>query len=267
MRYLILLLFMVSAAVQAEVYKSTNDKGEVIYSDIPSRGAERVKLPDLPTYTPPPVPASTSRADRKSVQDAIYQSFSFRKPGNDETVRNNLGIIMIETRLAPALQTKLGHRIQFYLNGKPAAPLLDRTAITLSNIERGAHTLSASVLDKDGKVLVSTGDVTVHVKRESARHEDDDYSILDDQPVVDHIPEDDRDRLDPVDQPDETPYIRDRTPNLRVEQIPDPENPDRPIKPTPNIRTDTPNLRKARPNLRNSTPNIINPPAPPSGGN
>ena len=230
MRYLILLLFMVSAAVQAEVYKSTNDKGEVIYSDIPSRGAERVKLPDLPTYTPPPVPASTSRADRKSVQDAFYQSFSFRKPGNDETVRNNLGIIMIETRLAPALQTKLGHRIQFYLNGKPAAPLLDRTAITLSNIERGAHTLSASVLDKDGKVLVSTGDVTVHVKRESALHDQ---------------------------QATETDNPSNRTTDPNV--LSDTPNQ---LSTNPNVLTNTPNVGSQTPNLRSTTPNIINPPAP-----
>ena len=163
MKKYIVLLALVTAVAQAEVYKSVNEKGEVVYSDIPSQGSERVKLPSLPTYTAPPVIPS-ARATPDPEQNAFYESFAFNKPKNEETVRNNLGIVMIETRLAPALQTKLSHRIQFYLDGEPNGTLIDRTAITMSNIERGAHTLTATVVDKDGKVLVSTAAITVHVK-------------------------------------------------------------------------------------------------------
>ena len=229
MKHFILLLALATAGVQAEVYKSINEKGEVIYSDIPSQGAERVKLPSLPTYTAPPLAPSTSTT-RESAANAFYENFSFNKPKNDETVRNNLGIVMIETRLAPALQTKLRHRIQFYLDGEPNGPLLDRTAITLSNIERGAHTLSASVLDKDGKVLVSTGDVTVHIKRESALHDQ---------------------------QATETDNPSNRTADPNV--LSDTPNQ---LSTNPNVRTNTPNVGSQTPNLRSTTPNIINPPAP-----
>lgn len=229
MRKFIVLIALAATVAQAEVYKSTNDKGEVIYSDIPSQGAERVKLPSLPTYTAPPLAPST-RATRDSAENAFYENFSFNKPKNDETVRNNLGIIMIETRLAPALQTKLRHRIQFYLDGEPNGPLLDRTAITLSNIERGAHTLSASVLDKDGKVLISTGDVTVHIKRESALH---------DQQATET----------------DNPSNRTTDPNL-LSGTPNQ------LSTNPNVRTNTPNVGSQTPNLRSTTPNIINPPAP-----
>ena len=232
MKHIILLFALVTAGAQAEVYKSINDKGEVVYSDTPSQGAEQVKLPTLPTYSAPPVVPSPGVAPAPA-ENAIYESFSFSKPQNEATVRNNLGIIMIETRLAPPLQTRLRHRIQFYLDGKPNGPPLDRTAITMSNIERGAHTLSASVMDKNGRVLVSTGDITVHVKRES--------KLRDEQATETENPSNRTDN----------PNVLSDTPNL--------------LSPNPNVRTTTPNVGSQTPNLRSTTPNIINPPASNTG--
>lgn len=229
MKYFILLLVMVAAGVQAEVYKSVNEKGEVIYTDKPTVGAKRMKLPELPTYTAPPAAPSGSAAT-KPVQNAFYENFAFSRPGNEETVRNNLGIVMIETRLSPGLQTKRRHRIQFYLDGKPNGPLLDRTAITLSNLERGTHTLSASVLDQDGKALISTSDVTVYVKRES--------KLFDQQAT---------ETLNPGNRTD-SPNVLSDTPNQLSTQ--------------PNVRSTNPNVGSQTPNLRTPTPNIINPPAP-----
>jgi len=43
------LLMLVAGLVQADVYKSVNDKGEVVYSDKPTPGAKRMKLPPLQT--------------------------------------------------------------------------------------------------------------------------------------------------------------------------------------------------------------------------
>lgn len=229
MKKIIILLALVASVAQAEVYKSVNEKGEVVYTDTPSQGAERVKLPALPTYTAPPVTPAASPA-RKAVQNEFYDSFSFSKPKNDETVRNNLGIVMIETRLAPALQTRLRHRIQFYLDGEPNGPPIDRTASTISNIDRGAHALSASVLDKDGKVLISTGDVTVHVKRESKLH--------------------DKQATETV-----NPGYRTSSPNV-LSDSPNQQTTN------PNVRSNTPNVQTQTPNIRSTTPNIINPTAP-----
>ena len=62
MKKYIMLLALVTVVAQAEVYKSVNEKGEVVYSDTPSQGAERVKLPALPTYSAPPVPPTTRRS-------------------------------------------------------------------------------------------------------------------------------------------------------------------------------------------------------------
>ncbi|NNG11833.1 MAG: DUF4124 domain-containing protein, partial [Halobacteria archaeon] len=54
MRFFTVLLLLWTGLAQAEVYKSTNADGEVIFSDQPSPGAEQVQLPELPTYSAPP---------------------------------------------------------------------------------------------------------------------------------------------------------------------------------------------------------------------
>ena len=47
------LLILLSASVQADVYKSVDENGEVIFSDQPTPNAQRMKLPELPTYKAP----------------------------------------------------------------------------------------------------------------------------------------------------------------------------------------------------------------------
>jgi hypothetical protein len=54
------LLILLAASVHADVYKSVNEKGEVIYSDQPTPNAKPMKLPELPTYTAPAVPGLSS---------------------------------------------------------------------------------------------------------------------------------------------------------------------------------------------------------------
>ena len=71
-------------------------------------------------------------------------------PANEETVRNNLGILNIEAQLTPALQGRLKHRVQYFLNGEPYGTPIGKTSLTISNLDRGEYTLSASVVDADG---------------------------------------------------------------------------------------------------------------------
>ena len=47
MKYSAYLLVLLATTAQAEVYKSINADGEVIYSDIPSQGAKPVQMPAL----------------------------------------------------------------------------------------------------------------------------------------------------------------------------------------------------------------------------
>jgi hypothetical protein len=167
MKRILILLVLLACQANAEIYKSVNADGEVVYSDTPTKGAETVKMPALPTYTPPPLPTTSYTPAQATEKKAYYETFAFVSPANEETVRNNLGILNINAKLTPALQVRRGHRVQFYLNGEPYGKPVGNTSLTISNLDRGEYTLSAAVVDSDGSALISTGDVVVFMKRHS----------------------------------------------------------------------------------------------------
>jgi len=167
MKRILILLVLFACQANAEIYKSINADGEVVYSDTATQGAERVQMPALPTYTPPRIPTSNSTPVQAPQKADFYKSFVLVSPANEETIRNNLGILNVETNLTPALQGRLKHRVQFFLNGEPYGTPVGKTSLTISNLDRGDYTLSASVVDADGKVLISTGDVVLYMKRHS----------------------------------------------------------------------------------------------------
>ena len=226
------MLVLLAGLAHAEVYKTINEKGEVVYSDTPSTGSEKLRLQPLPTYKPPPIPAR-KQAGKAAAVSSIYEEFSFLKPQNDATVRNNLGIVQVELQLKPSLDFRSDHRIQYYLDSKRHGPLVDKTAVTLSNIDRGSHTLSASIFDGDGQELISTGTITINIKRQSKLQTQDAIENYD-PPSIQPVPDDDV-----------------TNPNL--------------LSDNPNLRTRNPNVRTPNPNIRSPNPNIISPPpSPPS---
>jgi hypothetical protein len=167
MKRILIILVLLAFQAHAEVYKSINADGEVVYSDTPTQGAERLKMPALPTYTPPPVATPGFTPVQTPEKNDFYETFAFVSPVNEETVRNNLGILNIELKLTPALQSRLKHRVQFILNGEPYGAPIGKTSLTISNLDRGEYTLSAAVVDAEGAALIKTDDVVVHMKRHS----------------------------------------------------------------------------------------------------
>ena len=213
MKWIALLPIVFTGALHAAIYKHVNEQGEVVYSDTPAQGAEKMKLPEIQSYTPPKVPLV--RPDDVPLESEIYGALEFIKPLDKSTIRNNLGVIELQLGIDPALKVRENHRIQFYLDNERYGPLVDTTSIMMSNIERGEHTLSASVLDESGTVIIASKPVTVFVKRESVLHEKDE-------------------RLLPPGVP-ENPNIRSPNPNNRTDN--------------PNKRTDNPNIRTDNPNI------------------
>jgi len=254
MRVIWILLLIATAAARADVYKSTNADGEVVYSDTPTRGAEHLKMPALPSYTPPPV-RTISRPAHTLVQQITYERFTLSSPANEAIIRNNLGSVVMETVLTPALMSSLGHRIQYYLDGVAQGASIDAATLTLSNVDRGEHQLSASVLDATGKVLIATVETTVFVKRASKLHGDRQGSVTENPGYI-------------TDNPniigDETfqPYLRKDIADYsgQAADNDDPEVAEQPA--NPGFRNRNPNILSPNPNILSPNPNLINPPLP-----
>ena len=66
-----------------------------------------------------------------------------------------------EPELAP------GNTIQFVVDGKSFGGASRNTVKTLSNVDRGTHTLSARVVNETGKTLATTPAMTFHLFRAS----------------------------------------------------------------------------------------------------
>lgn len=158
---------LITCSVQAEIFKSQNDKGEWVYTDIPSPDAERIKLPPLSTYSPPPIKSSHSAATPAEESAAIYQTMVFIEPQDDVTIRDNEGKLKVMVGLDPALKIEEGHKIQYYLDGSPYGDAIASSQVTVKKVDRGEHRLGAQVLGAGGELLLKAEPVTFHLHRQS----------------------------------------------------------------------------------------------------
>ena len=170
MKAFIPLLMLLATPALAEVYKTITPSGEVIYSDVKTRGAKQMNVPKPQVYTPPPLPAPVNPPPEKEEDKAVYSSFIIDSPVNEETIRDNLGNITLLLTLEPELIAGQGHRIQYFLDGEPHGRSTVDTEKTFTNVERGEHQVSAVVVDSAGKTLIDTPPVTVFLHRESLLH-------------------------------------------------------------------------------------------------
>lgn len=158
------LLLLALGPLQAKVYKSVLPDGTVVYSDTPpSEGAEQVELPEIQTYTPPPLPPSSpSSADADDSNDEGYESFEVTLPANDATVRDNNGSVKIALALTPGLRR--GHKVEIFLDGKSIGAG-GATSASLNDVDRGTHNIYAIVRNDEGKELARTPSSVFHLKR------------------------------------------------------------------------------------------------------
>jgi hypothetical protein len=172
MKYAFAIVLLLAQAVQADVYKSINADGEVEFTDVPAQGSEPVELPGLSTYKPSPVIVKHRSAPAAEAEDnqGPYKSLKVLSPEDDATVWDNQGIATLTLSLEPALLTKSGHQIQYFLDEKPYGKPLARLSRTYRGIDRGAHTLSAAVVDLEGNAVISAEPVTIHLHKASIQH-------------------------------------------------------------------------------------------------
>jgi hypothetical protein len=167
MRYLVLLALglLLTTPGQAKIYKWKMPDGSVRYSDQPQAGATELELPKIQTYTPIPVPEAKGKPSEAAGKAVEYKSFEVKSPKNGEVIRNNGGSISISLGLDPALLS--GHSIEILMDGKSVGSGKG-TSISLSNVDRGSHSIQASVKNAEGKAIKQTSNVSFHLKRHSS---------------------------------------------------------------------------------------------------
>ncbi len=163
----LLLLACAPFALNAQIYQTIDEDGNVSYTDKPPQGqkSEQVKLP--PTNTAPAIKPTAPAGTKKGGKDKSPSdySISISSPGNDAQIPTGQRDVSVNLSLSPALHKD--HKVQLMVNGAPFGDSFSGTSGTLKEIYRGSHQISAAVIDSNGKTISVSDSVTIHVQRHS----------------------------------------------------------------------------------------------------
>ncbi len=166
---IILLIFFVSLPLFArDVYKWTNAEGVVFYSDTYREGAERIRVQDSKSSSSRPGKEGgegESAEQAAGTEAATYESLEIVQPANDATVRSNEGTVAVGLALSPGLAE--GHSVKVLIDGNEMPGEVKGTQFSVSNLNRGTHSLETRVVDADGNVMITSNRINFHLRQAS----------------------------------------------------------------------------------------------------
>lgn len=165
---LALLLFVSGSVLATTVWKWVDKDGVTHYSDQPVAGAVEVNV-NAQTYDADEsqIPETTrSSTQPQRTQQAAYASIEIVSPTNEQTIVGTGGAVSVSVNVNPRMS--YGHTLQIHMDGQLVSqPESNATSLQLTNVPRGAHTLTASIATSDGQVLIRSSPVTFFVQQPS----------------------------------------------------------------------------------------------------
>ena len=164
---LIVLCMLMAGSIQAQVYRSVDKDGNVVFSDKATAGAVEVQVKELETIKSldRPPPESDSAPAANPEQQTFYTVLAIASPRADETIRENSGTIGVSVVLTPQLRPL--DKMVVFLDGAEFTST-ENQSLQLQNVDRGTHELKVTVVDADGKEQISSQPVTFHLQRFTA---------------------------------------------------------------------------------------------------
>jgi Domain of unknown function (DUF4124) len=169
-----LMLLGCSVAMAATVYRWVDENGVVHYSDQPHPNAEKLTVHAAQTYKAangpqlPNAPAQPNAGLPALPPRGTYNSCAITNPGDAQEFAN-LDALTVNVMTDPQLHG--GDQIYISLDG---ALLNNGTAtgpsFSVSPVDRGQHTLQATVRDGQGNILCQTTSVTFNVHQASIQN-------------------------------------------------------------------------------------------------
>ncbi|MES2673933.1 MAG: DUF4124 domain-containing protein [Pseudomonadota bacterium] len=162
-------VLLFSHLASAEVYKTIDNQGRVVYTDRPPAKAKAVELPNINTlpqdkFIPNVGPAFNAVVDADTYQVDVIT------PASGYVLQVNERNLNVSVNLDKALQP--GHVLAYFWDGY----ILQKTAamaITIVEPTRGEHKLHVDVMSKYGKHLGQSDAVSVVVSGPNVPKESD----------------------------------------------------------------------------------------------
>jgi hypothetical protein len=171
-RKLLLLGCLVALGVQAqevrrELWKWTDANGVVHFSDTPGPGATRLKL----DYSAAPSSASQAVAQPGPSEEAqpnpsaptTYRSVTITQPESGASFFGADAVVNVAIETDPQLSPQ--DRLVLLVDGNQVAGGSQGSRFALSNLERGAHTVTAVVQDENGRERIRSSGVEFFIKQ------------------------------------------------------------------------------------------------------
>jgi hypothetical protein len=174
---MLLLLTVAFGQAYAQVYKTVDEDGNVVYTDqAPKDGSEPMELPPLsiveaPKYEELTRPAADVAADEDEGREMSlrqlrnrYRGFAIISPENEQSLWNPQGLITMAWQAPYPLQQ--GMQVRASMDGEQIGLTSDRV-IPITRLERGAHTLEAVLVDARGRTIATADTVTFFIRQPS----------------------------------------------------------------------------------------------------
>jgi len=170
----LLLGCLLALSVQAQesrrdmwTWKDAN--GVTQFSDRPVPGARKITIHSSspapvsgPVTSAPAAAASSAPAAPSAAAAVSYQSLEIWAPESGETFFGADATVNVRMRSEPSLAA--GDRLLLYLDGKLMEDATNSYEHTLSNLERGVHSLAAVILDDKGNQKIRSEPRVFHIK-------------------------------------------------------------------------------------------------------
>ena len=165
-KFYLVIVFTLPVFVSAEtVYKTRDAEGNIIFSDVPTEGAEKIEIQEAQTLNIPKPKRIGERPTTKLTPEGInYSEFKIVSPENDTTIHSNEGVVNIVVEISPELDAK--HKVVFFMNGKKVSEGKS-LQFAINNIDRGSHNVMAKITDEKNKVIKQSNTVTIHLRKAS----------------------------------------------------------------------------------------------------
>lgn len=154
-----------------EVWQWKDANGVTHFSDYPQPGARKIVLNGAPSSTssaaaattrPASAAAAARTAGQSAAADVSYVRLEIWSPENGANFFQPDEVISIRLRVEPDLGPT--DRLLTYLDGKllPGENALEHS---LTNVERGVHSVSSVVVNRDGRELIRSTPLVFHMKQ------------------------------------------------------------------------------------------------------
>ena len=171
-------LVMGSSWAIAEVYKTVDKDGNVVYTDKPpSPDAEPEKLRELSVVPRPSYSKDTKDAaaagdevqDEMSVGDMrrMYRDFRLTRPTAEQTFWGTENVATVGWNTSSPLMP--GMTVQILLNGQPMGAPTTQSVVATPQLDRGEYTATAQLLSPSSRVVISSDPVVFFVKQQFQR--------------------------------------------------------------------------------------------------